>query len=247
MADERRARLWGLTAQSAAARGARVSAGDACEAAVAAAAVNGGWLSVMSDPARRALVHATGRGAAELDKLQFTLGEGPCPDAFNSGRPVLIANLAEAGWRERWPAFSVAGELAGAAAVFAFPLVMGAIRVGVLGLYRETPGSLGPEILGDVLVCADAALVLLLNSRAGTDGDGTGTATDGWSDAHAQVYQATGMVSTQRGVGLEEALAVLRAYAFAADLRLDEVAAAVVARRLRLDEGGPVGQGGPDD
>jgi AmiR/NasT family two-component response regulator len=43
------------------------------------------------------------------------------------------------------------------------------------------------------------------------------------------------MVSAQRGVGLEEALALLRAYAFAQDQTLDTVAAAVVARRLRLD------------
>ena len=46
------------------------------------------------------------------------------------------------------------------------------------------------------------------------------------------------MVSVQRGVGLEEALALLRAHAFANDLPLSEVAAQVVARRLRLDSGG---------
>jgi hypothetical protein len=43
------------------------------------------------------------------------------------------------------------------------------------------------------------------------------------------------MVSAQRVVGLEEALALLRAHAFAHDLTLDEVTAAVVARQLRLD------------
>ena len=124
--------------------------------------------------------------------------------------------------------------MAGAAAVFAFPLVMGAIRVGVLGLYRKTAGSLSPGALADVLVCVDAALLLVLNSRAGTDG-GDGWPGDGWSDDHSQVYQAMGMVSAQRVVGLEEALALLRAHAFAHDLTLDEVAAAVVTRRLRLD------------
>jgi hypothetical protein len=119
--------------------------------------------------------------------------------------------------------------------VFAFPLVQGAIRVGVLGLYRETPGSLSPGALADVLVCADAALLLLLNSRAGVDGNGDGLPLDDWSEDHARVYQATGMVSAQRGTGLEEALAVLRGYAFSHDLTLDEVAAAVVSRRLRLE------------
>jgi ANTAR domain len=196
----------------------------------------------MSDPARRELVHATDRRAAELDELQFTLGEGPCVDAFTAGSPVLVPDLGPAGWQARWPGFTVAGVNAGACAVFAFPLALGAIRVGVLGLYRSAPGSLSPGALTDVLVCTDVALQLLLNSRAGADGHGDGAgrahdgwARDGWSDDHARVYQATGMVSAQRGVGLEEALALLRAYAFAHDWALGEVAAAVVGRRLRLD------------
>jgi hypothetical protein len=129
------------------------------------------------------------------------------------------------------------------------PAGAGAIRVGVLGLYREAPGSLSPGALSDVLVCADTVLQLLLNSRAGADGNGDGRAhdgdgdgrahdgwaLDGWPDGHAQVYQATGMVSAQRGVGLEDALALLRAYAFAHDRALHEVASEVVDRRLRLD------------
>jgi hypothetical protein len=235
VANQRRARLWGLIAERAGAQSVPVSAGNACEAAVAVAGVDGGWLSVMSDPARRALVHATGPQAAELEELQFTLGEGPCTDAFRSGNPVLVADLTAPSWQEWWPGFSGAGVSAGVAAVFAFPLQQGAIRVGVLGLYRETPGSLSPGALADVLVCADAALLLLLNSRAGVDGAQDGWAQDGWSNDHARVYQATGMVSAQRGTGLEEALALLRGYAFSHDLTLGEVAVAVVARRLRLD------------
>jgi hypothetical protein len=242
VADTRRPRVWGLVAERAGTRGAVVSAADACEVAAAMAGVDGAWLTVMSDPARRELVHATGARAAKLEELQFTVGEGPCVDAFTSGIPVLVPDLGNAGWSARWPGFTVAGVAAGACAVFAFPLVLGAIRVGVLGLYRETPGSLSPGALADVLMCADTALQLLLNSRAGTGGNGNGTggAHDGWAldggrDGHAEVYQATGMVSAQRGVGLEEALALLRAYAFAHDRALHEVASAVVDRRLRLD------------
>jgi GAF domain-containing protein len=225
-----------------------VSAGDACEVAAAVAGADGAWLAVMSDPGRRVLVHATGARAAELEDLQFTVGEGPGVDAFGSGSPVLVPELGAAGWQARWPGF--AGVETGAAAVFAFPLVLGAIRVGVLGLYRDTPGSLSPTALADVLVCADVALQLVLNLRAGADGngdgrppdgDGAGRALAGWPDGHAEVYQATGMVSVQRGVGLEEALALLRAYAFAHDRALDEVAGAVVARRLRLDSSEPAG------
>lgn len=234
MADARRARVWGLVAERAGARGAAVSAVDACEVAAAISGADGAWLTVMSDPARRVLVHATSGQAAELEELQFTVGEGPCVDAFTSGIPVLVSDLGDGGWRARWPGFTTAGGQAGASAVFAFPLAQGAIRAGVLGLYRRAPGPLGPERVADVLVCADAALLLLLNARSGINGNGH-LDMDGWPGHRAGVYQATGMVSVQRGVGLEEALALLRAYAFAHDLPLGEVAARVVARRLRLD------------
>ena len=237
MAEARRARVWGLVAERAGACGRAVSAADACEVAAAVSGADGAWLTAMSDPARRVLVHATGRLAAELEELQFTVGEGPCVDAFTAGMPVLVPDLGAGGWRARWPGFTVAGGQAGASAVFAFPLAQGAIRIGVLGLYRGAPGSLGPEGLADVLVCADTALLLLLNARSGTDGHGHPHG-DGWHGHHARVYQATGMVSVQRGVGLEAALALLRAHAFAHDLPLGEVAAQVVARRLRLDFGG---------
>lgn len=238
----RRPRVWGLAAEQAAARGTAVSAADACEVAVAVAGMDGGWLTVMSDPARRVLVHATSARAAELEDLQFVLGEGPGVDAFASGTPVLVPGLAAAGWQARWPGFAIASVAAGTAAVFAFPLVSGAIRAGALGLYRDTPGSLGPGALADVLVCADVALQLVLEARAAADGNGDGAipvlngpGPDGWPDNHARVYQATGMVSVQREVGLEEALALLRAFAFVHDQALGDVAAAVVDRRLRLD------------
>jgi hypothetical protein len=237
VAEARRARVWGLVAERAGVRGGAVSAADACEVAAAVSGADGAWLTAMSEPARRVLVHATGTRAAELEELQFTVGEGPCVDAFSAGMPVLVPDLRAGGWGARWPGFTVAAGQAGASAVFAFPLAQGAIRLGVLGLYRGAPGALGPEGLADVLVCADAALQLLLNARSGTDGHGHPDG-NGWHGHHSRVYQATGMVSVQRGVGLEEALALLRAHAFAHDLPLGEVAARVVARRLRLGSGG---------
>jgi AmiR/NasT family two-component response regulator len=55
------------------------------------------------------------------------------------------------------------------------------------------------------------------------------------SGSRAEVYQATGMISVQLGVSLEEALVRLRAHAFAASTPLDDVAGNVVSRLLRFD------------
>ena len=111
----------------------------------------------------------TGPVSEQLAELQLTLGEGPCHDVLASAAPVLAADLGDAEFSRRWPAFTPAARQLGAGAVFAFPLIVGAIRAGVLGLYRGSPGPLPDGQLGDLLILADAATVMLLGSA---DGDG---------------------------------------------------------------------------
>ena len=52
----------------------------------------------------------------------------------------------------------------------------------------------------------------------------------------AEVHQASGMISVQLNVSLAEALVRLRAHAYAQERPIAEVAADVVARRLRFEE-----------
>ena len=79
-----------------------------------------------------------------MEELQFTLGEGPCVESSGTGRPVLQPDLARTG-PARWPGFSAAALEAGIGAVFALPLRVGAIRLGVLDLYRDAVGGLSAE------------------------------------------------------------------------------------------------------
>ena len=51
----------------------------------------------------------------------------------------------------------------------------------------------------------------------------------------AEIYQAAGMVTVQLDVDITEALARMRAYAYAEERPLSEVARDIVARRLRLE------------
>jgi len=161
-----------------------------------------------------------------------------------SAGPVLAADLGDAEFSRRWPAFIPAARQLGAGAVFAFPLIVGAIRAGVLGLYRGAQGPLYGRKLGDVLILADLATVLLLDGAE----DGDGIAVDGQGRDlalhRAEIDQATGMLTVQLGVPAAEAFARLRAYAYARDRRLADVAGDIVARRLRLhrdqsQDGGP--------
>jgi hypothetical protein len=239
MTGSRPARIWGLVAGQAASRGGRVSAGDACAAAVAAVEVSGAWLIAARGAEAGHLMRVTDEVSELLAELQLTLGEGPGPDAAASGGPVLASDLGEVEAVRRWPVFSPAARQAGAAAIFAFPLQVGAIRAGVMGLYRERPGSLTAFQLGDALVFADTATLLLLNAQdqATPDaaaGSGPGGQPPDLALHRAEIDQATGMLTEQLGVGIEEAFIRLRAYAYAHDRGLSDLARDIVARRLRL-------------
>jgi hypothetical protein len=240
--DNRLARIWGLVAEQAAGHGGRVTAGDVCAAAVAAVDVTGAWLTAAPGAQAGHLMQVTDGVSEQLAELQLTLGEGPSLDVAAFGGPALASDLAERESGRRWPAFAPAACQAGAAAVFAFPLAIGAIQAGVLGLYRDRPGGLSDVQLGDVLLFADTATLLMLDAKAGElDGLG-GLGGPGGQQAEltghrAEIDQATGMLTEQLNVGITEAFARLRAYAYAYDLRLADVARDIVARRLRLHAG----------
>jgi hypothetical protein len=235
--------VWGQLAAHGAARGGRVSVADVCAVAADAGQLDGAWVAAARNGEADFIMFVTDPVCERLSELQLTLGEGPCHDVLASAAPVLAADLGDAESGRRWPAFTQEAHAHGAGAVFAFPLVVGAIRAGVMGLYRRCAGSLTGGQLGDLLILADAATLLLLDSQS--DGDGH-AADDDWDGRRmdgqapdlalhrAEIDQATGMLTVQLGVPIAEAFARLRAYAYSEDRRLADVAGDIVARRLRL-------------
>jgi hypothetical protein len=179
------------------------------------------------------VVWRTDGASAVLDDLQFTLGEGPGVDAAASGELVLEPDL-QALPVQRWPVFTPAALELGVRAVFAVPLQIGVIRLGVLLAHRDAPGVMDDGVLTDMLVFAAAATESLL-------GPATSGAEPQWLPGQmpgyrAAVHQATGMISAQLEVTQAEALIRLRASAFSQRRTLAAVAADVVARRMRFDD-----------
>ena len=168
---------------------------------------------------------------AALDHLELTLGEGPGIDAA-AGSVALAADLAT---ESRWPMFGAAACELGVRASFAFPLGIGAIHVGVLVAYRTTPGPLTDQQLIDAWVFADAITLVLLNASALDPPTAPRWVLGSAGLERARIHQATGMISVQLAVSLAEALVRLRAYAFSSERPIDDVAADVVAGRLRFD------------
>ena len=248
MTDSRAIVVWGQVAAHAAAQGRHVSVADVCAVAVSSAQLSGGWVVAARGGDPDFVMCVTDAVSEQLAELQLTMGQGPCHDVLASAAPVLASDLGAPESVRRWPGFTPAARQLGARAVFAFPLIVGAIRAGVLGLYRGAPGPLPGRQFGDLLILADAATVMLLGSAHGDADNGDGAAVDGQAPDlalhRAEIDQATGMLTVQLGVPAAEAFARLRAYAYSQDRRLADVAGDIVARRLRLGRD-PGQDGGP--
>jgi len=248
MTGSRALAVWAQVAAHAAEQGQRPSIADVCAVAVSSAQLSGSWVVAARGGDPDFVMCVTDPVSEQLAELQLTLGEGPCHDVLASAAPVLAGDLGDAESARRWPAFTPAACQLGAGALFAFPLIVGAIRAGVLGLYRGAPGLLPDRQLGDLLVLADVATLMLLASADGNAENGDGAALDGQAPDlalhRAEIDQATGMLTEQLGVPAAEAFVRLRAYAYAQDRRLADVAGDIVARRLRLDRD-PGHDGGP--
>lgn len=210
-----------------------------CRACVNGLDIDGAAISLLTTSASRETLWASDANAELLEDLQFTLNEGACMEAASTGSPVLVPDLHHSTETARWPVFAAAvAERSEISALFALPLQWGTVNLGVLDLYRITPGGLGPEQWRDAIGAAEAATLMLLAQR--TDPGDTGRDGAGWLDHavghRAEVHQATGMVLAQLGISATDALARLRAHAFVEHRLLVDVARDVVARRLEFSE-----------
>lgn len=216
----------------------RALAGLICQACVAGLDVDGAALSLLTTSVARHTLHATDATARLLEELQFTLNEGACIEAATTGYPVFVNDVRNTSEVPRWPVFAAAViEQTEVRALFALPLRWGSTNLGVLDLYRRVPVGLSDEQRRDAMAAVDTAALMMLTLR--TDPNDLLELSDrgeSWLDpmvaSRAEIHQATGMVLVQLGISAADALARMRAHAFADQRLLIDVARDVVARRL---------------
>ena len=199
--------------------------------------VDGVSVGLVTSTGDRSSLCATDEISARIEELQVSLGEGPCVDAWTGRTPVQAPDLTALG-ADRWPAFAPAAVAAGARAIFSVPLSVGETRLGALDAYRRVPGDVSTADLDEQVRLGEAVTKALLAEQVGRPPDRPNDA--GAADARSgplgvELYQASGMISVQLDITVDEALARLRAYAYALDRPLRDVAHDVVTKRLRLE------------
>jgi len=228
------ARLQALVAEE-----ASVLAGTAgwlselCRTAARELPASGVAISLMTQDGLWVTAAASDAASKAMEELQFTLGEGPCLDAFTAGRPVLVADLAEDGIG-RWPVYCSNAQGRGVHSVLAMPMQIGAARLGIMDVFREQAGPLSAAALAQALAFAELATLSLLDGQERAE-DGQAAGLGDALDPSFAVYQAQGMIMVQLGVSLAEALARIRAYAYANDRGVGSVASDILGRILILE------------
>jgi hypothetical protein len=201
--------------------------------------VDGAGISLFFASDRRLPLGASDESSAEAERLQFTVGEGPCLSSHADGDPVLAE---EETIRSRWPAFY--DQLVARTrvrAVISLPLVDDLRGFGALDLYLVPPNSVGSVTLADAWAVTSAVTASFTATARPSSRSADGPA---WLDAPAaerrsRVWQAMGFVNAGLGVTSADALALLRARAYSDGCDLDDLAALVLDRDVPLEELAP--------
>jgi hypothetical protein len=170
----------------------------------------------------------------DIEALELMVGEGPCLDAFRTRAACFDADLAD----ERsvsWTAFRQAALAAGVHAAFGFPLVVADDCIGVLNCHRDSAGALSDAQVADAQVVAELSGRTIVSWQADAPPGRLAWQLEGSGNYRVAVHQAAGRVSVQAGVPVDDAMAMLRAHAFANDQTLVEISNEVLSGRLRFD------------
>lgn len=193
--------------------------------------ITGASISVFNEAGHQSTICASDAMAARLDELQFSLGEGPRWTTLRTGTSTLAPDLNDA-QHDEWPIFRAAIIDLQVGALFAFPLSMGAVIVGVVDLYRETPGPLTMGAMSTAMSLAGTVAAPAARRAVRSAEDEVPPNANTAPEMRRVVHQATGMLLVQLDTTATNAFFRLKAHAFATNRTLEDVAHDVVMRRI---------------
>jgi transcriptional regulator with GAF, ATPase, and Fis domain len=168
--------------------------------------------------------------AHKIDKLELALGCGPCLDAIESQNTQMATDLAVGG---KWPAL--------VARVVAETPVRGALsiqlrvdrgNVGALNLFSDNPDAFDETSVGRASVLAAFATLAINAAAHGEDAAGL---RQGLASNRA-IGKAIGMLMVVNDVSDEDAFNILRRTSQDSNVKIADVAADFVQRRLTAQQ-----------
>jgi GAF domain-containing protein len=165
-----------------------------------------------------------------LELYELQAQEGPCLDCYRSGRPVVNQDLATV--NGRWPRFAPEALAAGFRSVHALPMRLRGSVIGALNLFHAAPGEMAAADVDAAQALADVATIAILQHRATLEAQVVNQQLQHALNSRVVLEQAKGMVAERAGLDMEQAFTALRTYARNHNLRLIDVAEAVIGGAL---------------
>jgi hypothetical protein len=196
--------------------------------------VDGAGLSLVDAAQQRVPLGASSEEAAAAERLQFTVGAGPCMNAQETRQPVFAV---EDELRRRWPVFT--DLLHGSTsyrAVVALPLQPALAGAGAIDLYfRDSDDVSGLDVFEALAVgeLVSSALSDASVWSSWTPADGPQWLQGPAPRRRAAVWEAMGRVGLELEVDAPAALDLLRAAAFGGGRAVEEVAADLLDGEVR--------------
>jgi serine phosphatase RsbU (regulator of sigma subunit) len=176
-----------------------------------------------------------------LELFELQSEEGPCPDCYRTGKPIVNHRLTASGGP--WPRFGPRAVEAGFRSVHALPMRLRDVTIGALNLFRTDEGALNDADVAAAQALADVATITVLHHHAASDARLVNEQLHHALNSRVVIEQAKGVVAERAGLDMSQAFSALRNHARSHNLRLVDVAEDVIAGTLAarsLDGGDPL-------
>jgi transcriptional regulator with GAF, ATPase, and Fis domain len=165
-----------------------------------------------------------------LELFELQAEEGPCPDCFRSGVPIVDVKLSDNA--ERWPRFASEAITAGFSTVHALPMRLRGTTIGALNLFQTNDGSVDVSDLAAARAFADIATIGILQHRAMHEAQMLNEQLLHALNSRIAIEQAKGMISERMGFDMEQSFMLLRNHARNHNLQLAVLAQDVIGGRV---------------
>ena len=179
---------------------------------------------------------------AEVDAVQYRLGQGPCITAASTGRTIRVDSL---GGDKRWPPFGSAVARMNVHSSLSLPLVTAEGVVGTINIYAHAKRSFDDRSteLGEAF--SVSAAVAVQNARLIAQSQRLAEQLQEALLSRSGIDQAIGILMSRSGSSADEAFARLRTLSQSEHQKLSVVAAALVDEAVRRARSRTAGAGAP--
>lgn len=192
----------------------------------------GAGLTLAAADGQLEVLASTSEESKLVELMQLRAGEGPCIEAYLTGKVVAVSDVDDV--VDVWPLFARNALAQGFRSVHCIPMQLRGQTIGSLNLFRNSLGMLPDDDIAVARGLADIATIGILHQRAIQESDVARQQLQNALDSRVLIEQAKGVLAHTHSVDMNGAFTLLRTYARQNGARLQDVARDVVERRLTI-------------